>query len=140
MKKHFHHDNGLVRELVIGASRPSPPLVPNLDRAVFLVLDDFGPLGHVWRKTTERNTDLEAMLSNFLRKHYRDPVKVVGFNTNEGWSMDVSVGVAQAIRRMCDERRKKVPEFLQNFIHRHDPEPEGSTAIRNRSVRPAHRR
>jgi hypothetical protein len=67
-------------------SLQSPPLVPDLDRAVFLVLDDFGSLGRAWRETD----DLEAVLRNLLRGQYHDPVKVVGFNASEAWSMDAS--------------------------------------------------
>lgn len=36
--------------------------------------------------------------------------------------MDVTVGVAQAIRRMCDEQGKQIPAFLRHFVRLHDPD------------------
>ena len=106
----------------MSTSDRSPTVVPDVGRAVFLVLDDFGSLGRAWREADEEDTDFEAVLSNFLTRQYRGPVQVVGFNAIKGWSMDVSAIVAQAIRRTCGEQGEELPEFLQGFVHRHDPE------------------
>ena len=44
----------------MSTSELSPPLVPDLDRAVFIVLDDFGPLGRALREVDEDDADLEC--------------------------------------------------------------------------------
>jgi hypothetical protein len=47
-------------------------------------------------------------------------VRVVGFNTAEGWSQDVSADVARELRRRCDEQMRDVPFFLQDFVDRYE--------------------
>jgi hypothetical protein len=106
-------------------SQPSPALVPDLDRAVFLVLEDFGLRGRAWCETDESETKLEAVLANFLRGEFRNPVQVVGFNAADGWAIDVSAGMAQVIRRTCGEQGEDVPELLKSFVDKHDPPKSG---------------
>ena len=46
-----------------------------------------------------------------LAGEYSNPIRVIAFNTNEGWSVDVSADVAYEIRRRCDlqlERSERV--------------------------------
>ena len=98
----------------------SPPLVPD-HQAVFIVLDDFGPLGRAWREVDEEDADLEGVLTNFFTGQYRDPVQVVAFNAGEGWSRDVSADIAQTIRRAYGQRGEGLPDFLRDFVDQHDP-------------------
>jgi len=46
-------------------------------------------------------------------------VRVVIFNTVEGWSRDASAEVAQEVCRQCDQQSREVPFFLQEFVERH---------------------
>jgi hypothetical protein len=48
------------------------------------------------------------------------PIGVVGFNTFEGWSQDVSHDVAQELRRRCDLHGRDVPSDIHDFVDRHD--------------------
>jgi len=66
------------------------------------VVDNFGRHGRAWRETNVEETDLETVITDMLEGQYSDPVRVVGFNTAEGWSRDVSEDVAQEIRYRCD--------------------------------------
>jgi hypothetical protein len=45
---------------------------------------------------------------------------VVGFNTTEEWSQDVSADVAQELRRRCDLQQRDIPFFLQDFVDRYE--------------------
>jgi hypothetical protein len=76
--------------------RSSPSLVPaiNEDRDVYIVLDDFGHLGRAWRETDEQSTDKAAIIQDLLEGQYNMPVRVVAFNTAEGWSRDASEEIA----------------------------------------------
>jgi hypothetical protein len=47
-------------------------------------------------------------------------VRVVGFNTGEAWSEDVSAEVAHELRQRCDEQMRDVPFFLQDFVDRYE--------------------
>jgi ElaB/YqjD/DUF883 family membrane-anchored ribosome-binding protein len=79
-----------------------------IDQNIYLVIDDFGRLGRVWREADVENTDLETVIQNMLRGEYSNPVGVFGFNPFEGWSRDVSEDVAQEIRRRCDLQAEDV--------------------------------
>src|SRR5258706_16190904 len=46
---------------------------------------------------------LETVVADLLDGQYSNPVRVVGFNTAEGWSRDVSEDVAREVRRRCAE-------------------------------------
>jgi hypothetical protein len=48
------------------------------------------------------------------------PVRVVGFNTSEGWSRDVSDDVAQKLRYRCDRFGLALPANLEAFIEQHN--------------------
>jgi hypothetical protein len=43
---------------------------------------------------------------------------VVGFNTAEGWSRDVSEDVANELRRRCDLEMRDLPPNIQEFVER----------------------
>lgn len=92
----------------------------NEPQTVYLVLDDFADLGRVWREAGAEATNLEAVLQGLLGGHYNDPVRVVGFNTAERWSRDVSEKVAAELRRWCDRQTANVPMYLEGFIARHE--------------------
>jgi hypothetical protein len=98
-----------------------PSIVPrDDDQNVYLVVDDFGRLGRAFRETDVEATDLEAVIVDMLDGQYKNPVRVVGFNTAEKWSQDVSADVAQELRRRCDLQLRDVPFFLQDFVDRYE--------------------
>jgi len=83
--------------------RRLPPVGPDpFDRDVYLVLGDFGDLGHGWSATDEERTDRETVIRGLLEGQYSDPVRIVAFNTVEGWSRDVSEELAEEIARRSD--------------------------------------
>ena len=84
----------------------TPSIVPGgTEETFYLVMDDFGDLGRVWRETDIEATDLEILITDLIDGQYNNPVRVIGFNTAEGWSRDVSEDIAHEIRRRCDLRR-----------------------------------
>jgi hypothetical protein len=98
----------------------TPSIVPSGGgETVYLVLDDFGDLGRVWRETDfETAADLETVISDLLKGEYANPVRVIGFNTTEGWSRDVSEDVASELQYRCDRQGNDVPAGLEGFIER----------------------
>ena len=82
----------------------TPSIVPHeTERDVYLVLEDFGPLGRVWRETEERATERETLVRDLVEGQYRKPVRIVAFNTSEGWSRDVTMEIADELRRRYAE-------------------------------------
>lgn len=75
----------------------SPSIVPNLDHEVHLVLDDLGKLGRVYRETDEDGADKETVIRQISDGQFNKPVRVVAFNTNEGWARDVTEDIAREL-------------------------------------------
>jgi hypothetical protein len=99
----------------------APSIVPNGDdQNVYLVVDDFGPNGRAYRETDVETADLETVILNLLEGQYKNPIRVVAFNTAEGWSQDASADIAQELRRRCDLQMREVPSGIQDFVERHE--------------------
>jgi hypothetical protein len=99
----------------------TPSIVPRGDaHNVYLVMDDLGRLGRVWRETDDSAAELEAVILDLLAGQYKSPVRVVGFNTAEEWSQDVSADVAHELRRRCDLRQVDIPFGLEDFVDRYE--------------------
>jgi hypothetical protein len=99
--------------------RFSPPVAPSPpdDIDIHLVLDHLGGrLARVWRETDEEVTDRKALITDLLDGQYKDPARIVAFNTAEGWSRDVSAELADEIVDRCGMDGFDVPPSLQNFV------------------------
>jgi hypothetical protein len=93
--------------------RTSPSIVPDQD--TYIVLDDFGSLGRAWRETDEAGASRSALVRNLLEGQYEDPVRIVAFNTAEGWSRDVTIEIADEVRRRFIEY-DEAPASLLRFL------------------------
>ncbi len=82
--------------------------------------DHLGRLGGVWREADCEATDLETLIQDLLAGEYSDPIRVVAFNTAEGWSQDVSEDVVEELRRRCDLQLRDVPSVIESFVERHE--------------------
>ena len=59
----------------------TPSIVPcGDDQNAYLVVDDFGRNGRVYREADVETADLETVIIDLLDGQYRDPVKVVAFH------------------------------------------------------------
>jgi hypothetical protein len=92
-------------------------LVPGEEthRDVYLVLEDFGRLGRAWRETDEAATSRATLIRNLIDEQYEHPVRIIAFNTAEGWSRDVTVDIADELRRRYVEY-DEVPEGVLEFL------------------------
>jgi len=66
-----------------------------------LLLGDHGKAGRVYREADEEDTTLGTVVDDLLTGQFNNPVRVVAFNTSEGWSRDVSEDVAREVVTMC---------------------------------------
>ena len=84
--------------------RTSPSIVPQgADQDTYLVLEDFGRLGCAWRETDADDADRETLIRDLVEGHYSHPVRIVAFNTAEGWARDVTMDVVDELRRRYAE-------------------------------------
>jgi hypothetical protein len=109
----------------------TPSIVPKGDdQNVYLVVDDLGRNGGVYRETDLETADLETVILDLLEGQYKNPVRVVAFNTVEDWSQDVSTDVAQELRRRCDLQMRNVPSNLEDFAQRHEGQVDRQLTLR----------
>ena len=82
----------------------------------YLVLEDFGArLGRAWRETDAAATDRETLIQNLMDGQYGTPLRIVAFNTTEGWSRDVTKDIADELRRRL-MKYDDVPVSVQVFV------------------------
>jgi len=63
---------------------------------VYLVLDKLA-FGRVWRELSEEAANEQTVLKLIANGEFHRPVRVILFNTDEGWSRDVTEDVAEAL-------------------------------------------
>jgi len=101
----------------------APPLAPAhpVIGTVYLVLDDFGALGRVYREMDETEADPTHIVRHMVRGEFNRPLRVVAFNVDEGWSRDVSAEIAEAVADVADEQRRSLSRTAREFLEHHLP-------------------
>jgi hypothetical protein len=81
-----------------GAMTDTPSLVPVSESSdVYLVLDELPTFGRVWRELSEEAANQQTVLKLIANGEFHRPVRVIVFNTAEGWSRDVSENIAETL-------------------------------------------
>jgi hypothetical protein len=88
------------------------------DHDIYLVLDTYGDFGRIWRETNEAYTKRATLVGDLLDGQYEDPVRIVAFNTAEGWSRDVTEDIADELQEYCADL-DEIPPHLQDFLERY---------------------
>ena len=89
------------------------------DVTVYLVVNDFGKLGKAYVETDITEADRETTIRNFISGQYSNALRVVAFNTAEGWSRDVSVDIANKVLERAFNANNDLSEDTKRFIDRH---------------------
>jgi hypothetical protein len=98
----------------------SPDTVPyGADQTIYIVVDSGASSGSGGQETQVEREDFETVVSEFIAGQFRDPVRVVAFNTLEHWSQDLSRDVAREIQTRCDIDGVPVPEHVRDYLERH---------------------
>ena len=85
---------------------------------VYIVLNDFGPLGRAYCETDETEADEETVVDNILSGQYSHPVAVIAFNTAEGWARDVTEDIARAVLDRGRSENRSIGKATQEFLER----------------------
>ena len=67
-------------------------------------------IGKASRETDVQTTSLEAVIADLLDRQDRQdssPVRVVAFNTAEGWPRNASEGIARELRQRCADQTRE---------------------------------
>ena len=99
--------------------RTKIPLAPREpDVTVYIVLNDFGPLGSAYCETDEAEADRATIVENILSGQYSHPLRVVAFNTAEGWARDVTEDIAHAVLSKAHSEPRSIGIAAQEFLVR----------------------
>ena len=90
--------------------------MPDFDVTVHIVLDDFGAAGRVYRGTDEAGASRADVVDNLLTGQFNNPLRVIAFNTVEGWSRDVSEDIAWELTRRVTADQKPLTEPTRAFV------------------------
>jgi hypothetical protein len=63
--------------------------------------------------TDEAGASRATLVRNILEGQYENPVRIVAFNMTEGWCRDVTIEIADEVRRRIDD---EVPASVLGFI------------------------
>ena len=58
----------------------------------------------------------ETLIRDLMEDQYSQPTRIVAFNTAEGWSRDVTLDIADELRRRFAEYDDEVPASVQQFL------------------------
>ena len=103
---------------VVRNQTPLAPGQPISDITVHIVLNDFGPLGLAYCETDEVEADKETVVEDILRGQYSHPLRVVAFNTAEGWSRDITEDIARAVLERGRAESRPIGTATREFIKR----------------------
>jgi hypothetical protein len=105
-------------------SMPRRPFLRHVnDATVYLVVNDFGQFGRAFVEADVAEADRETIIGKFLAGQYSDAIRVVAFNTAEGWSWDASQDIAREVLQRSVDADQVLGENTQYFIHRHIADP-----------------
>jgi hypothetical protein len=95
------------------------PSLPHDDVDVYIVIADFGTNGRSFLETDVAQADRATIVSNMISGEYTDPLRVVAFNTVEGWSRDVSEEIAYDVLDRAYDADTTLSPSAKRFIDRH---------------------
>jgi hypothetical protein len=81
----------------------------------YIVLDDFGWIGCIWHESEAGSANRETLIRALFEGEFSNPIRIVIFNTAEGWSRDVTMEIADELRRRLVEFGE-VPESILGFM------------------------
>ena len=93
------------------------------DATAYLVVNDFGQFGRAFVETDVAEADRETIIRKFVAGQYSDAIRVVAFNTAEGWSWDASQDIAREILQRSVDADQVLGENTRDFINRHVADP-----------------
>src|SRR5262245_54910671 len=72
---------------------------------VYIVLDELVTFGRAWCELSEKSANEQTVLELIANGGFNRPMRVIVFNTAEGWSRDETVAVRFKLLQMSHEGR-----------------------------------
>jgi hypothetical protein len=109
----------------------SPSLAPSFDTDTYLVLDGIAH-SRVYSETEEIDADRTAVMLDIADGQYNQPLRVVAFNTGEGWSRDVTEDIAREMLDAAVRSGQPLTRSARSFIERVTDEDIPQSALEGR--------
>jgi hypothetical protein len=85
---------------------------------IYLVLDDFGPIGKAYREADPNQADETAIIDNLISGQYSHPQRVVAFSLVEGFARDVTADVAHKVLKRALAESWALPQATRELVER----------------------
>jgi hypothetical protein len=95
----------------------APSLAPTFAIDTYLVLDHIGSSA-VYPETEEIAADRLVVMRDISQGQYKHPLRVVAFNTAEGWSRDVTEQIARELVDNALRSGEPLTRSAQTFVER----------------------
>jgi hypothetical protein len=95
------------------------PRYPENDVTAYIVIEDFGDMGRAFRERDLAEANHNTIVRNMISGEYEDPLRVVAFNTVEGWSRDVSQEIAYDVLDRAYDADTTLSAGAKRFIDLH---------------------
>jgi len=69
-------------------------IVPEAGHVTYLLLDEVGSYGQIWREMSDGEANEATIVDWIAQGQFDCPLRVVAFNSEEGWSRDVTKEIA----------------------------------------------
>ena len=83
-----------------------------------VLLDAFGVwVGRAWRETDDddEGTYRDMLIRDLLHEVYSHPVRIVAFNTAEGWSRNITTEIAAELKLRRD-KGENIPASVKHLL------------------------
>jgi hypothetical protein len=92
-------------------------IVPDTGYAIYLVLDEVGSYGPIWREISDGEANEATIIDWIAQGQFDHPLRVVAFNTEEGWSHDMTRNIATKLLDL-DQNGVTLGAAVREFVER----------------------
>jgi len=82
-----------------------PSIVPEAGHITYLVLDEVGIYGPIWREMSDGEANEATIINWIIEGRFDRPLRVVAFNTDLEWSRDVTRHIASMLADLSRDGR-----------------------------------
>src|SRR5690242_10171136 len=93
------------------------PTGPSEDVTVHIVLNDYGKLGIAYVETDAAKADQATIVEYIVTGEISRPLRIIAFNTHEGWSRDITEDIAVRIFEL-NQQGRELSAVARDFVER----------------------
>lgn len=97
----------------------APSIIPEINNTHYFVLDDLGAYGCLFHERREHETSEDTVIRHLIDGQFTNPLKIIAFNAEEGWSKDVSAEIADKVLGQVEREHGTLASATRAFVERH---------------------